>query len=81
MQLKKTVYDELIGKVNAIKTTNTSNLDKKFDYDTIIGEIKKKILDHNDNKYINKLTRDNFDKLAAKANIAYFIKRQILMKN
>ena len=81
MQLKKTVYDELIGKVNAIKTTDASNLDKKFDYDTIIGEIKKKILDHNDNKYIIKLTNDNFDKLAAKADIVYFIKRQILMKN
>ena len=32
---KKTVYDELVKKVNAIQTTDTSNLVKKVDYDTI----------------------------------------------
>ena len=32
--LKQTVYDELVTKVNAIQTTDTSNLVKIADYDT-----------------------------------------------
>ena len=44
--VKKTVYDELLKKVNAIQTAGTSNLVKEADYDTRIGEIEKKILDH-----------------------------------
>ena len=45
--------------------TNTSDLVKKADYDTKSGEIEKKILDHNSDKFIttqefNKLTADNF---------------------
>ena len=40
-------------KVNAIQTTDTSDLVKKADYNTKIGEIEKKILDHDhSNKYI-----------------------------
>ena len=30
--VKKTAYDKLVKKVNAIKTTDTSNLDEKADY-------------------------------------------------
>ena len=33
--VKKTVYDELVKKVNAIKTTDTSNLIRKADYKTV----------------------------------------------
>ena len=62
----KTIYDELLKKVNAIQTSNASNLGKKADYNTNISEIKKKIFDHNHNKYITttqefkKLMVDNF---------------------
>ena len=57
----------MVKKVNNMKTTytNTSDLVKKADYDTKSGEIEKKILDHNSDKFItnqefNKLTADNF---------------------
>ena len=48
-----------------IKTTNARNLVKKGNYDTKIGEIEKRILDHDHGKYIttqefNKFTADNF---------------------
>ena len=48
------------------KTTDTSDLVKETDYDRKIGEIEKKILDHNHDKYIttrasSKLTPENFD--------------------
>ena len=61
----KTVYDELVEKVNAIQATDPSNLVKKADYDTKIAEIEKKILDHDHSKYItthefNRLTAKNF---------------------
>ena len=51
--VKKTEYDELIKKDNNIKTTDTSDLVRKADYDTKIGEIEKKITnrDHS-NEYI-----------------------------
>ena len=42
--VEKTEYNELFKKVNPIQTTDTSNLVKKTDYDTKIGEIEKKIL-------------------------------------
>ena len=41
--VKKTVCDELVKKV---KTTDTSDLVQKGDYDTKIDEIEKKITDH-----------------------------------
>ena len=57
----------MVKKVNNMKTTytNTSDLVKKADYDAKSGEIEKKILDHNPDKFIttqefNKLTADNF---------------------
>ena len=39
MLLKKTKYDELVKKVDAIETTGTSNSVKKLDYNTKINEI------------------------------------------
>ena len=39
---KKTEHDELVKKVNAIQTTNTSNLVKKIDYNTKINETENK---------------------------------------
>ena len=64
--VKKTEYDELVKNVIAIKTSGTTNLVKKADYDTKTGEIQTRILDHKHDKYIittqefNKLTTDNF---------------------
>ena len=54
----------MVKKVDAIQTTDTSDFVKKADYDTKIGEIEKKITDH-DHKYIttqefNRLKVDNF---------------------
>ena len=37
--VKKTEYDELVKQINAIETTDTSNLVKKTDYDIKISEI------------------------------------------
>ena len=37
--VKKTKYDELVKKVDAIETTGTSNSVKKLDYNTKINEI------------------------------------------
>ena len=56
----------MVKKFNAIRTTDTSNLLKKTDYNTKMNEKKKKITDHDhSNKYIttqefNKLTAENF---------------------
>ena len=44
MILMKTEYDELIKKINAIQTTDTSNLVKKTGYNTKLNEIEKKLL-------------------------------------
>ena len=63
--VKNTVYGVLVKKVNAIETTDTSNLVKTADYNTIISEFEKRILDHDHGKYIttqefNKLTTEDF---------------------
>ena len=50
--VKKIVYDKLVKNVNAIQTTDTSNLVKKACYNTKICEIENKMLDHNHDKYI-----------------------------
>ena len=50
--VKKTEYNELVKKVNNIKTTDTSDLVKKTDYNTKINKIKKKITDDKHDKYI-----------------------------
>ena len=39
--VKKTEYDELVKKVNNIKTTDTSDLGKKADYDIKAGEVER----------------------------------------
>ena len=80
---KKIEYDEL---VNAIQTTNTSNLVEKTGYKTKINETEKNTGHDQTNKYIittllesNKLTLENFasiaqTNLASKNNIAAFVK-------
>ena len=89
---KKTYYNELIKKSNAIQTTDTSDLVKKTDYYTKINETEKKVLDHNHDKYIttqdfNKSMSENFAarlaqaKLVSKDNIADFVKENILTIN
>ena len=83
--VKKTVFDELVKKVNATQTTDSSNLVKKADYDTKLAETQKKIIDCDHDKYIttqefNKLTVDKFcvglkeAKLAASDDIADIVK-------
>ena len=49
--VKKTKFDEMLKKVNDIKTTHTSDLVKKAEYDTKITELEKKVLDHNHDKH------------------------------
>ena len=73
--VKKTEYDVLVKKVNAIQTTGTSDLGKKSDYNTKINEIEKKITDHDHHKYIatqefSKLTSENFAVRLAQVNLA-----------
>ena len=80
---KKIEYDEL---VNAIQTTNTSNLVEKTGYNTKINETEKNTGHDQTNKYIittllesNKLTLENFasiaqTNLASKNNIVAFVK-------
>ena len=69
-----------LNKVNAIQTTDSSNIVKKADYATKIEETEKKIINHDHDKYITTLefimlTTENFEaKLATKGDI------QILMK-
>ena len=82
-----------LKKINAIQTTDASNLVKKTDFNTKINESEKKFTDHgHSNKYIttqefNKLTSENFAARLAEANlasknyIAALVKRQILMIN
>ena len=48
--LLKTVYNELVKEVNAIQTTDTSDVVKKVVYNTKTDEIEKKIPNHD--KYI-----------------------------
>ena len=50
--LKKTEYDELVIKFNAIHTADNSNLVNKTDYDTKIGDIEKNIYDQKHDEYI-----------------------------
>ena len=49
---KKSAYDELVKKVNAIQTSDTSNLVKSTDYNTKFREAKK-IFAHDHAKYIS----------------------------
>ena len=74
-RIKNTVYNQLVKKVNAIQTTDTSNLGKKADYDTKISEIEKKTTDNDHHKYVttqefNKLTSENFAARLKQANLA-----------
>ena len=71
--VKKSEYNELVTKPNAIQTTDTSNLVKKADYNTKINEIEEKKPNHG--KYITtqkfkKLTADNFAARLKKSEIS-----------
>ena len=81
----------MVKKVNAIKTNDISDLDKKADYDTKISVIEKKILDDDHGEYIttqefNKSTADNFaarlkqGNLASKNDIADFVKKKLIIR-
>ena len=51
--VKSTLHDELVKKVNAIQTVDTSNLVKKTNYNIKVSDIEKKITVHDySNKYI-----------------------------
>ena len=64
-----------LKKVNSIKTTDTSNLVKKADYNTKNAETEKKIFDHDhNNKYI---TTQKFNRLIA-GNFAARLKQENL---
>ena len=72
--VENTAYNELVRKVNAIQTIDTSNLVKKADDKTKIVESETKIPDHD--KYI---TTTEFDKLM-KNNLARRLKQAYLAK-
>ena len=64
----------MVKKVNPVQANDTNNLVRKGKdgYNTKIPKIKKKILDHNHNKYIttqesNKLTAENSNARLAQA--------------
>ena len=66
------------------KIPSLSNLITKTDYNTKISEIKKKVSDHNHDKYIttpefNKLTTENFKARLGQADLIK--KKQILTLN
>ena len=70
--VKKTIYNELVSKVNAIPTTDNSDLVKKLAITQKLVKLKKKVLDHDHGKYItteelNKLMVDNFAAKLAQA--------------
>ena len=82
----------MVKKVNNINTIGTSDSVKKTNYNTRINEIKIKIADHDNGKYITtqefcKLTSDNFTATLAQGNlssqndIAHFVKKTVLMIN
>ena len=50
--VKIAVSDEFVKRVNAIQTTDTSNLVKRADYNKKIAEIEKKILRNDHDKHI-----------------------------
>ena len=71
--IKKTVYAELVIKVNAIQTIDTSDLVKKVQCSTKIHKIENKI--PNQDKYVttpelNKLTKENSTERLKQANLA-----------
>ena len=73
----------LVKKVNPIDTIDASNLVKKADYDTKIGEIENEILDQDHDKStttqeFNKLTVENFATRLKQARLA--TKADVLQK-
>ena len=71
--VKRTAYDDLVEKVNAIETSDTSNLIEKADCDTKIEYIENKISNHD--KYIidtefDKLMKEEFTERLRKKKLA-----------
>ena len=67
-------YNKLIKTINAIQTTDTSDLVKKTVYNTKINEIDQKITDHDHGKYVtpqefSNFTADNFAARLAQGNL------------
>ena len=75
---ENTAYNELVRKVNAIQTIDTSNLVKKANDKTKIIESETKIPDHD--KYITTTELDKLMKnnLARRLKQAYLAKKMIL---
>ena len=78
------VYDELVKKVNAIQTTDTSDLSRKADYKPKIENIEKRfliIINISHSNEFNKLMKGSFAEslkqanLANKSDIADFVKK------
>ena len=59
------------------KIPSISNLVKKTDYDTKVGEIEKKLTDHNHDKYV---TTTEFNKLATDAVNARIVQANLVKK-
>ena len=77
--LLKNEYNSLVIKVNAIQTTDTTNLVKIADYNTNIYEIQKIITDHVwyiTTQEFNKSKTDNF---AARFTQAKFSTKMVLL--
>ena len=69
--VKKTVYDQLAKRFNAIQTFDTGDLFKNADYNKKIENIENKIRNHDIyNPELNKLTKENFPEKLKQAKLA-----------
>ena len=80
------MYNELVKKVNATQTNDTSNLIKNIDYNTKVEEVEKDISVHDisiTTQEFNKLTTENCFKIstskATEGDIGHFIKKTVLI--
>ena len=78
------MYNELVKKVNATQTNDTSNLIKNIDYNTKVEEVEKDISVHDisiTTQEFNKLTTENCFKTskATEGDIGHFIKKTVLI--
>ena len=69
--IKKTLYDQLVKRFNAIQTFDTGDLFKNADYNKKIENIENKIRNHDIyNPELNKLTKENFPEKLKQAKLA-----------
>ena len=73
--VKKTTFNQLVKNVNAIQTTDTSDLVKQIDCNTKFNETEKKINGHDHDKYatVQEFSKSTLENLAARlpqANLA-----------